>query len=75
MTLYKLKQALKAWYDKIVEFFIQGGCLVTPVNSILFVKVNEGKIAIVLFYVDDLIIISDDELKIIQTKENLSIHF
>jgi hypothetical protein len=49
-TLYELKQALKAWYGKIVEFFIQWGYSVTPVDSILFVKVNEEKIAIVLFY-------------------------
>jgi len=41
----------------------------------LFVKVNEEKVAIVLFYVNGLIIIGDDESKILETKENLSVCF
>lgn len=72
-TLYGLKQEPRALYGKIIKFFIQEGYLVTPRNSNLFVKANGGKIAIILVYVDDLIIISDDELEIPQTKENLSI--
>lgn len=47
----------------------------TPTNSSLLVKVNEGKIAIVLVYVDDLIITGDCEEGILQRKENLSICF
>jgi hypothetical protein len=60
-ALCGIKQASRAWYGKIVEFFIQRGYSITPLDSILFVKVNEGKVAIVLVYVDDLIIIGDDE--------------
>ncbi|KAM1254549.1 hypothetical protein ACFX2G_029491 [Malus domestica] len=45
------------------------------VYSSLFVKANEGKLAIVLVYVDDLIITGDDEAEILQTKENLSVRF
>ncbi|KAE8736454.1 PLAC8 family protein [Hibiscus syriacus] len=51
------------------------GYSVTPANSSLFIKVNEGKLAIVLVYVDDLIITGDDEAEILQTKENLSVRF
>ncbi|KAE8730369.1 tir-nbs resistance protein [Hibiscus syriacus] len=49
--------------------------VLTPVDFSLFVKVNEGKLAIVLVYVDDLIITGDDEAEILQTKENLSVRF
>jgi hypothetical protein len=41
----------------------------------LFVKANEGKLAIVLVYVDDLVITGDDEEEILRTKENLSVRF
>ncbi|XP_020272256.1 uncharacterized protein LOC109847439 [Asparagus officinalis] len=45
------------------------------VYSRLFVKVNDGKLAIVLVYVDDLMIIGDDEAEIIRRKDNLSVRF
>ncbi|KAL5573132.1 hypothetical protein UlMin_022729 [Ulmus minor] len=54
---------------------MQSGYSVTPADSSLFVKANEGKIAIVLVYVNDLIITDDDEVEILQTKENLSVRF
>ncbi|XP_030479071.1 uncharacterized mitochondrial protein AtMg00810-like [Cannabis sativa] len=44
-------------------------------DSSLFVKIKEAKIAIVLVYIDDLIIIEDDDVEICQTKENLSVRF
>ncbi|KAM1907090.1 hypothetical protein ACFX14_026784 [Malus domestica] len=74
-ALYGLKQAPRAWYGKIAEFLTQSGYSVTPADSSLFVKANEGKLAIVLMYVDDLIITGDDEAEILRTKENLSIRF
>ncbi|KAE8708634.1 hypothetical protein F3Y22_tig00110336pilonHSYRG00004 [Hibiscus syriacus] len=73
--LYGLKQEPRAWYGKIDEFLTKSGYSVTPADSSLFVKVNEGKLAIVLVYVDDLIITGDDEAEILQTKENLSVRF
>lgn len=55
-----LKQAPKAWYGKIAEFLVQSGYLVAPADSSLFVKAQDGKLAIVLVYVDDLIITGND---------------
>ncbi|KAM1046957.1 hypothetical protein TB2_025912 [Malus domestica] len=74
-SLYGLKQAPRAWYGKIAEFLTQSGYSVTPVDSSLFVKANEGKLAIMLVYVDDLIITGDDEAEILRMKENLSVRF
>ena len=69
-TLYGLRQALRAWYRKI-----QSGYHLTPSNSSLFVKVHEGKLAIVLVYMDDLIITKDDIKEVHQTIEYLYICF
>ncbi|KAE8681852.1 hypothetical protein F3Y22_tig00111303pilonHSYRG00095 [Hibiscus syriacus] len=74
-ALYGLKQAPWVWYGKIAEFLTKSGYSVTPADSSLFVKANEGKLAIVLVYVDDLIITGDDEAEILQTKDNLSVRF
>ena len=74
-ALYGLKQAPRAWYGKIVEFLTQSGYSVAYVDSSLFVKAREGKLAIVLVYVDDLIVTGDDEREIHRTKENLSVRF
>ncbi|RVW59275.1 Retrovirus-related Pol polyprotein from transposon TNT 1-94 [Vitis vinifera] len=59
-ALYGLKQAPRAWYGKIAEFLTQSGYSITLADSSLFVKANGGKLAIVLAYVDDLIITGDD---------------
>lgn len=74
-ALYGLKQAPRAWYGKIAEFLVQCRFSVAPADSSLFVKSQEGKLAIVLVNVDDLIITGDDEDEIRRTRENLSIRF
>lgn len=70
-ALYGLKQAPRAWYGKIAEFLVQSGFSVAPADSSLFVKFQEGKLAIVLVYVDDLIITGDDEDEIRRTSSPL----
>jgi Reverse transcriptase (RNA-dependent DNA polymerase) len=58
-ALYRLKQALRAWYKKIAEFLARSGYKVATSDSSLFIKDIGGKLAIVLVYVDDLILTSD----------------
>ncbi|XP_028100619.1 uncharacterized protein LOC114299981 [Camellia sinensis] len=74
-ALNRLKQAPRAWYGKIVEFLTQSVYSRAPADSSLFVKANGGKLAIVLVYIDDLIITGDDVEEICRTKENLSVCF
>ncbi|KAL0427812.1 UNVERIFIED_CONTAM: Retrovirus-related Pol polyprotein from transposon RE1 [Sesamum latifolium] len=74
-ALYGLKQAPRAWYGKIAEFLTHGGYLMTSADSSLFIKAKERKLAVVLVYVDDLIITGDCEEEVLQTKENLSVRF
>lgn len=74
-ALYGWKQAPRAWYGKIAEFLTHSGYSVTAADSSLFVKVIEGKLVVVLVYVDDLIITGDCDEEILQTKQNLSVRF
>ncbi|WVZ98659.1 LOW QUALITY PROTEIN: hypothetical protein U9M48_044067 [Paspalum notatum var. saurae] len=74
-ALYGLKQAPRAWYGKISEFLIQNDFKVAPSDSSLFVKSKEGRLAIVLVYVDDLIVTGDNTEEIRRIRENLSVRF
>ena len=74
-TLYGLKQASRARYGKIAEFLLQSGYVLAPVDSSLFVKEQKGKVAIILVYVDDLIITGDDEEEAHQIRSNLLVRF
>ena len=74
-ALYGLRQAPRAWYGKIAEFLTHSGYSVTSADSSLFVKAIGGRTAIVLVYVDDLIITGDCEEENLQTKKNLSVRF
>ena len=68
-ALYGLKQAPQAWYGKIGEFLVHSDFKVAPSDSSLFMKTKDGRLAIVLVYVDDLIIIGDYSAEIQRTKK------
>jgi len=74
-ALYGLKQVPRAWYRKIGEFLVHSAFKVAPSDSSLFVKSKDGRLAIVLVYVDDLIITGDYSEEIQRTRENLSVRF
>ena len=65
--MYNLKQAPRAWYGKRAKF--------GPADSSLSIKSQGGKLAIVLVYMDDLIITRDDEYVLQRTGENLLVRF
>ena len=44
-------------------------------DSILFIKVHGVKMAIMLVYLDDLVITGDDKAEVCQTKENNAVCF
>lgn len=56
-ALYSLKQALRAWYNKIEAYFAKESFEKCYCEHTLFIKLKKGgKLLIVSFYVDDLII-------------------
>ena len=60
-ALYELKQALRAWYNKIETYFLRNGFEIFFCEHTLFTKSKGGKILIVSLYVDDLIYTGNDE--------------
>ncbi|KAH9783416.1 retrovirus-related pol polyprotein from transposon RE1 [Citrus sinensis] len=59
-ALYGLKQAPRAWFDKLRKALLQWGFQNSKADSSLFIKHEYGGIVIVLVYVDDILIIGDN---------------
>ena len=61
-ALYSLKQALKAWYDRLSFFLLNKGYLRGKVDQTLFIKKQSKHILVVQIYVDDIISGSTKEI-------------
>ena len=72
--MYDLKQAPHAWYTKIDSYFTGLGFTKNEVDANLYHIMVEGKPLIIVLYVDDLILIGDDQL-IQSCKGNLAREF
>ena len=73
-ALYGLKQAPRAWYTKIGNYFTGLGFTKSEADVNLYHIVVKGKLLIIVLYVDDLILTSDDQL-IVSYKEDLAREF
>ena len=73
-VLYGLKQAPRAWYTQINNYFIGLGFTKSEANANLYQTLVEGKLLIIVLYVDDLILTGDEEL-IHSCKEDLAKEF
>ena len=72
--LYGLKQAPRTWYGRIDSFLMSLGFTKSIADPNLYFKVEDGKHAIFLLYVDDLFLIGEEEL-IIDSKRKLTVEF
>ncbi|CAN6680298.1 unnamed protein product [Malus baccata var. baccata] len=70
-SLYGLKQAPRAWNDRFTSFLPKLGLHNTYADSSLFVKCSGSSLVILLLYVDDIIITSNDTKMIAQKTEML----
>eukprot|EP00253_Pinus_taeda_P010136 PITA_10136 len=73
-ALYGLKQAPHAWYTRIDSYFSGLGFTKSEVDANLYHIMVEGKPLIIVLYVDDLILMGDDQL-IHYCKEDLAREF
>ena len=72
--MYGLKQASHAWYTRIDNYFTRLGFTKSEADENLYHIVVEGKLLIIVLYVDDLILTGDEKL-IKSFKEDLAIEF
>jgi hypothetical protein len=60
-SLYGLRQALRAWFDRFAKFIISIGFKPTRSDASLFVLRHGKDIAYLLLYVDDMVLIGSSE--------------
>ena len=73
-ALYGLKQAPLSWYTRIDSYFTGLGFAKSEADPNLYQILVEGKILIIVLYVDDLIL-TGDELPIHSCKADLAKEF
>ncbi|KAL4021200.1 hypothetical protein IC575_019992 [Cucumis melo] len=71
-SLYGLKQSPRAWFDRFTTFVKSQGYSQGHSDHTLFTKVFEtGKIAVLIVYVDDIVLSRDDQAEISQLKQRM----
>jgi hypothetical protein len=73
-SLYGLKKAPRAWYDRIDSFLMSLGFTESKAYPNLYYKVEDSGPMILMLYVDDLFLTGDENL-IIECKRKLSSKF
>jgi hypothetical protein len=74
-SLYGLKQSPRAWFGRFRMEICSWGYLQSNADHTLFYKHVKGKIAILVVYVDDIVITGNAEEEIHQLKKNLAKSF
>lgn len=59
-SLYRLKQSLRTWYQKINLFFTNEGFCRSQVDHSLYIKQLSESLLMVIIYIDDLIILASN---------------
>ncbi|XP_022158642.1 uncharacterized protein LOC111025097 [Momordica charantia] len=74
-SLYGLKQALRAWFERFTNYLITLGLEVSLADTSLFVRSVDGSLTFLLLYVDDIIITGLDSSYIAVLKKALATEF
>ncbi|RVW73986.1 Retrovirus-related Pol polyprotein from transposon RE1 [Vitis vinifera] len=75
-SLYKLKQSPRAWFERFTQFVKNQGYVQAQSDHTMFIKhSNDGKIAILIVYVDDIILTGDHVTKMDRLKKSLALEF
>ena len=75
-SLYGLEQSPRAWFDRLSTFIKPQGYNQGHSDHTLFTKVFKvGKIAVLIFYVDDIVLSMDDTDEIVQLKKKMGFEF
>ena len=60
-ALYGLKKAPRAWYSRIDSYLLENGFEKCEGEPTLYIKEKDGKMLIVVLYVDDVIFTGNDD--------------
>ena len=75
-SLYVLKQLSRAWFGRFGKAVISHGYSQSQADKTMFYKhSNEGKIVILIIYVDDIILTGDDTTELERLKKVLANDF
>jgi hypothetical protein len=74
-SLYGLKQASRAWFDKFCTTLLQFSFQQSKSDTSLFLRKTDMGIVVLLVYVDDIVIIGSDSALLGQLKTHLSKSF
>lgn len=74
-SLYGLKQAPRAWFDKFSIFLLGYGFMCSAADSSLFTYRVEGNTILLLLYVDDIILTSDNDVLLHHFIKSLGVQF
>ncbi|TYK14395.1 Cysteine-rich RLK (RECEPTOR-like protein kinase) 8 [Cucumis melo var. makuwa] len=75
-SLYGLKQSSRAWFDRFTTFVKSQGYSQGHYDHTLFTKASKTeKIAILIVYVDDIVLTGDDQTEISQLKQRMGDEF
>ncbi|KAL5577658.1 hypothetical protein UlMin_019357 [Ulmus minor] len=75
-ALYGLKQSPRAWYGRFAKVMLKSGYKQSQGDHTLFIKHSQdGKVTVLLVYVDDIIITGDNEIERERLKECLTKEF
>jgi len=74
-SIYRLKQASKQWYLKFNDIILSYGFIENIVDQRIYIKVNESKFIILVLYVDDILLATNDIILLHDVKKFLSNKF
>lgn len=74
-ALYGLKQSPRAWFSKFSSVLAQQGFTPTPYDSALFIRRSKASIVLILLYIDEMVITSDDRSGIQTLRQFLNQQF
>ncbi|KAM1164645.1 hypothetical protein ACFX13_024764 [Malus domestica] len=74
-ALYGLKQSFRAWFGRFASSMKKFGYIQSHSNHTLFLKRQNGKLTVLIIYVDDMIVTGDDQKEIQCLQKYLAIEF
>ena len=74
-SLYGLKQSPGVWFDRFRQSMLKRGYIQCNTDHTLFFWHAAGNVAILIVYVDDIVITGDDIVEIVDLKKYLAQEF